>query len=138
MQFKLKQISSISLLSKQGAMKRQIFIVIFTLALMLSTVVTASTFSSFSNQEKTAQTVKVFPNPVKDVATLQIKLEDESQLKIEFFDLSGKKVKEVKKDNVFGDNYQIKVDVSEFNEGIYFCRITTDQWIKAKRILIRK
>lgn len=105
---------------------------------MLSTGITASTFSSFSNQEKTAQTVKVFPNPVKDVATLQIKLEDESQLKIEFFDLSGKKVKEVKKDNVFGDNYQIKVDVSEFNEGIYFCRITTDQWIKAKRILIRK
>lgn len=119
-------------------MKTHFFSLIFILGILLANTAFGNDSFFDTNSEQLSESVKIFPNPINNKATLQISLEEDSKLKIEFFDLSGKKVKEIKQDQVFEGKHDIVVNTSKFKEGIYFCRITTDQWIKAKRILVKR
>lgn len=115
---------------------------IFTLLILLGVFSTQLSFGNdnFWDQKTINETenINVYPNPVNQKGTIEIKLDAASPVKIEFYDLSGKKVKEFKEVNLDEGKNKIEFRATDFNEGYYFCKVTTDQWVKTKRILVRR
>jgi len=80
---------------------------------------------------------QVFPNPVNEVLHLAIEAKVSSDLDIKVFDISGRMVK--------SSDYFMKttsaetsIDLRELNSGIYFCRITGQDFSVSKKIIINK
>jgi hypothetical protein len=89
------------------------------------------------NNIKSIENISIYPNPIKEKGILKFTLETASFVNIEFFDLTGKKVKEIKKTNLEEGEHRIEFNTNPLNEGIYICKISTNNWIKAKRIRIQ-
>jgi hypothetical protein len=70
--------------------------------------------------------IRLFPNPTE--STIQLKSQNSSILKIEFYNTSGKKLETI------NDSFDI-LDISDFSKGIYFIRIYTNQGIYNEKII---
>ena len=119
-------------------MKTQIFSILFVLGVLLSNVIFATESSFFQNLEKDVQTVNVYPNPVNEKGVLVFNMEEASLVKIEFYDLSGKKVKEMKEIYLNAGEQSIEFNASNLITGIYLCKIKTQNLAKVKRILVKR
>ena len=119
-------------------MKTQIFTFLLFIGLLISQVGSAGV--SFFNQKNIDQTenLNIFPNPINGKGTIEINMGNSGNAKIEFYDLSGKKVKEFKEVFLSEGMNKIEFNAEKLKEGYYFLKITTDQWVKAKRILVRR
>ena len=76
---------------------------------------------------------KVYPNPVTDKLTIELK-ENTNHLTIEFYELSGKLVKAIEVNNV---NRSISIDVSDLNSGFHVLKLSSVQTSKSFKIFIR-
>lgn len=119
-------------------MKTQIFTLLFLIGILSTQVGLAMPTFTAENKLQETEALNVFPNPIKDKGTLQIDIEKNTVAKIEFYDLSGKKVKEIKEIPLSKGSNNVDFFVNDFKEGYYFCKVSTDQWVKTKRILIRR
>lgn len=72
------------------------------------------------------ENVEFYPNPVTNIATVEITLERNTGLNIQILDISGRIVKQVKENAVSGENY-ISLDLQELYNGIYMINIKTDE-----------
>lgn len=119
-------------------MKTQIFTLLFLLGLFSTQL--SFGYDNFWNQKtlNETKTINVYPNPVNQKGTIELRLDTDTAVKIEFYDLSGKKVKEFKEVFLNEGKNKIEFKATDFNEGYYFCKVTTDQWVKTKRILVRR
>jgi Secretion system C-terminal sorting domain/Concanavalin A-like lectin/glucanases superfamily len=71
---------------------------------------------------KVVHAVKIYPNPVKDLATINIYTSQPQSLKIIVTDVLGR-VQLLKGNNVVRGSNEIKIDVSRLNNGIYYLRV---------------
>jgi len=119
-------------------MRTQIFSIFFLLGIFISNTLLSNT--DFFLQEKITEkeSITVFPNPINEKGILKINLEDNTEVKIEFFDLGGKKVKELIKENFDAGEHKIEFKADDLKEGFYFCKISTGSWVKAKRFLVKR
>jgi hypothetical protein len=118
-------------------MKRKTLLFIFCL-LSLSGILTAGTTTTLNrNLTGRSQSItNIYPNPVLDKGTITFKLEQESKVLIEFFDLTGRKVKEIDKKVMSSGFHEVVFDSLKMNSGVYLCKISTSEWVEAKRIII--
>jgi len=75
---------------------------------------------------------KVYPNPVKDVVTVELQSEESGDLQVSLINILGTEVK--KWDNFYvnpGDQ-SLKIDLSQFKSGVYILRITKKGQIKSQ------
>ena len=72
-------------------------------------------------------TVKMFPNPTKDV--VQFSKHSNEQLDIEIFDVLGKSVLRV-------DNVRNTVNISALNAGLYFVQMTLGTKATTKKLVV--
>jgi len=72
--------------------------------------------------------VSVFPNPANDF--INIKTNNNELSKVTIVDISGKVLKAVSFNN------SIKLEIKEFNQGIYFLEVETNNKVVTKRIVI--
>jgi len=80
------------------------------------------------NEEFFVSHIKLYPNPAKDI--LQIEATENFQIeRIELFDIGGKKVKEFSKN-------ELTLNISGFNSGIYFIKLTGMEGVLTKKIVI--
>lgn len=119
-------------------MKTPLIILVLLLCTIYSQNSIAKTISSGKNDLTKKEVINIYPNPIKQKGTIEIKIESSSKTKIEFYDLSGKKVKELKEIELDEGTNKVQFHADDFNEGYYFCKVTTDQWVKTKRILVRR
>lgn len=105
---------------------------------MLSNALFAEDATFSQNMKKDIQSLNVYPNPIKNKGYLNFSVDQTSLVKIEFYDLSGKKVKEMKEISLNKGNHRIEFNASELNIGIYLCKVKTEQWEKVKRILVKR
>ena len=119
-------------------MKTQIFILLILLGVFNTRIGWSN--DNFFDQKTLDQTetINIYPNPLDQKGTIEIKLDNATEAKIEFYDLSGKKVKEFKETFLNEGQNKIEFRTADFKEGYYFCKVTTDQWVKTKRILVRR
>ena len=118
-------------------MKTQIFTLFLILIFASHSSLFAGNYNSQKNLKKDQQTISIFPNPIDEKGNIKIILEEPTDLKIEFFDLTGKKVMEIKKNYLESGEQLIEFRAKELKEGIYLCKISANNWEKAQRMIIR-
>ncbi|MGF7138852.1 T9SS type A sorting domain-containing protein [Roseimarinus sediminis] len=113
---------------------------ILTLLILLFTLTAAPAQKAlaFAQQDELKQKLNIYPNPANNKASVRFELENPSEVVVEFFDLSGKKVKVIKKEINEAGKQKLDFEVNELNEGVYLCKIITAEWVKAERFLIRR
>jgi hypothetical protein len=78
--------------------------------------------------------VDIYPNPVSEVINIRIQGDNAGKIKIEIYDLQGKKLKI---SSLYSDKLN-SIDVHDLDQGIYFAKIFIDNNLIAVRKIIRK
>jgi photosystem II stability/assembly factor-like uncharacterized protein len=82
--------------------------------------------------------VNIFPNPFSSRASLAFNLTEKSEVQIDIYDLSGRHVIQVFKGTLVpGAQFQ-ELDMTEFKNGVYFCRISHSAGSVCKPFVISK
>ncbi|MGV3696410.1 ELWxxDGT repeat protein [Flavobacterium sp.] len=84
--------------------------------------------SDFSSSMDASSLIVVYPNPSDENITVAT-LDQSNVLKLDLFDILGKKIKNINNTNDLG--------VSEISNGIYILKVTTDKSVQTKKIVIK-
>ncbi|MFK8006425.1 MAG: two-component regulator propeller domain-containing protein [Saprospiraceae bacterium] len=89
---------------------------------------TADIFTATSNLENKKIEFRLYPNPTLAIATLDFDLEKNENVQVEIFNVAG----QLLLTPFFGKeslgNHQLEFDVSNFSQGVYFCKIKIGGW----------
>jgi hypothetical protein len=78
----------------------------------------------------------IFPNPASSSVTCVIQLESSDPVMFSIVDLQGKTVYQDNLDHLHPGNNQMELDVSDLQDGIYFCQLTQHGKLIAKQKLV--
>ncbi len=79
-----------------------------------------------------------YPNPFNPTTTISYQLPKEANVKIEVFNVLGNKVEKLLDEKQPSGFYNIEFDASNHTSGIYFYRITADEFSKTKKMILVK
>jgi hypothetical protein len=92
---------------------------------------------SFAFGRNAAQPVNTYPNPVKDLLSIEIKEDLDSQLTVEVFDLIGNRTFNKTYDSV-QEGDVLKVDFSEFKSNVFYVKFNTKHGSFMKKVILDK
>jgi Secretion system C-terminal sorting domain len=98
---------------------------------------TIKDIKNISTSEETAY-IQNYPNPFSSVTSIKYNLNKDSEVKIEIFDLSGKKHATLVNKNQIAGIYTIKFDGKILKNGIYFYSLKTNENYIIKKMIISK
>ena len=81
--------------------------------------------------------IKLFPNPAKETATLNYYLNKDSQVTINISDLKGKIVSTPINEDASEGSYTKKLDLSDLKAGTYFVKIKSDDNSVTKKLVVQ-
>lgn len=84
-------------------------------------------------QEKTPMTIKVFPNPAKDVLNIETSTNDATQL-VTIMDIYGRRLKST----TLSTSTTLNWDISDLDAGNYILEVKTAKDIKTQKVMIYK
>jgi hypothetical protein len=119
-------------------MKTFSYILIITYLVAIAGTIPARAFDFTQETAIKKNEFIIYPNPVIETGFIKIHLENPTELVVEIFDITGKKIKILNETNIESGEQIIRFDASELNEGIYLCRIKTSNTEKTKRFLVRR
>lgn len=78
--------------------------------------------------------IAIFPNPVKDVVTIDITALENENLTVQLIDITGRTIKSIQNEN----SDIIRFDVSKMTQGVYFVTFLNDnkEKIGTKKVVI--
>jgi hypothetical protein len=79
-----------------------------------------------------------YPNPFNPTTTIKFDLPKTSNVKIEIFDLLGRRVESLVNMNASAGTYVAMWNATNFASGIYFYRITAGDFVATKKMLLIK
>ena len=77
--------------------------------------------------------IVIYPNPAGDFIHLQSEIFSQQFAIVEVFDLRGRKLLEKQ---IPAGSEKVEMDVSSLKSGIYFCRISTEEYSVTKKMII--
>lgn len=77
-----------------------------------------------------------YPNPFNPVTKIQFSVPVESNIAVEVFNITGKKVAELLNETLSPGNYSVNFNASEFSSGIYFYTVRSDNFSVAKKMTL--
>ncbi len=80
-------------------------------------------------------TLDIYPNPFNNSANLRLSLSGDTNLKLEIYDILGRKVETAADGYFYQGDYSFAIDGSNWESGVYFARIITE-YIQISRKLI--
>lgn len=80
----------------------------------------------------------ISPNPMNDKAVINYQINTTSDVKIELFDMAGKRVKEILNEKQNYGKYSAEVDATDLTPGIYFYKVSTGAYSTANKIIISR
>ncbi|HPR59586.1 MAG TPA: T9SS type A sorting domain-containing protein [Prolixibacteraceae bacterium] len=80
--------------------------------------------------------IKVYPNPVKNEATIQYRLEQSQKVNIQLFDLSGKLITNIDSGHKPQGTNLLIFNTSHLHSGIYLLKISTQKHVMQQRIIV--
>ena len=81
--------------------------------------------------------IRFFPNPVKTSGTIEIHLAQSSPVKISITDIVGKQLEVITDTKLNSSNYELPFDAAIFANGIYLCKIVTNNKTLIKKIVVQ-
>lgn len=85
--------------------------------------------------ENTILSLNAGPNPFGENTRLSYSLSDASDVRLELFDMPGRKIATLVNQIQAKGSYTISLDGSKLNKGIYFCRLTSGKERKSVRLI---
>ncbi len=79
-----------------------------------------------------------YPNPFNPETTIKFDLPSNQQVKLEIFDILGRKVRTVVNDVRPAGSYNIKFNAKHLASGVYLYRLKTGDFIKTRKMIILK
>ncbi len=87
--------------------------------------------SSFSLEQN-------YPNPFNPATTISYSLPQESQVSLKIYDMMGREVVELVSGRQAAGSYNIEFDASSLASGTYFYKLTADEFISVKKMILLK
>ncbi len=84
------------------------------------------------------ENISLYPNPVQDEAHLILELNDNANVEVLIFDMSGKIVSSVFNGQISSGRNEIKINTNELENGMYYTRISTGTSIKTIKMNVIK
>jgi subtilisin-like proprotein convertase family protein len=82
--------------------------------------------------------LKVFPNPFSSSAVLSYSIAEECDVKITLYDITGRAVKNIVHEHKSQGRYEMRVDASTLNSGMYFYHLQTPSGTKICKVILQK
>ncbi len=79
-----------------------------------------------------------FPNPFNAITTITFALPYESHTNLKIFDILGREVETLVDKNLLAGSHTLKWNAGEYNSGIYFARLVTNNATKKNKLLLLK
>jgi Pectate lyase superfamily protein/Secretion system C-terminal sorting domain len=93
---------------------------------------------TLSNEEfeSNFSSIKLYPNPTFQNATLEYNLSENSQISIAIYDIIGKEVLKIANEFQNIGNYKININTSKMQSGIYFVKVNSNKFQTTKRLIV--
>jgi endonuclease/exonuclease/phosphatase family metal-dependent hydrolase len=82
--------------------------------------------------------LNVYPNPFNNVVNLSVKLQRSTDLKIEIYDIRGRKVQSVVNGYYDAGDHSFSIDASAWVSGVYFAKLNLDDVQTIKKLTLLK
>jgi len=82
-----------------------------------------------------SNSMKVYPNPVKDQAIIEFSLMNTTQVHLSLFDVNGKEVRSLFDGRLSYGDHSMQLNVSGLNAGIYVVRLITENGIQNLKLV---
>lgn len=92
--------------------------------------------NEISQEKADALFVKVFPNPVKEIANVEYKLNKTSDVEIEVYSLSGKMVYRQSIPNQYKGTHTHKINTENIENGVYVISVTSNNERKVSKFIV--
>lgn len=79
-----------------------------------------------------------YPNPFNPSTVIKFSIANETNVNLTVFNLLGERIKEIKNENMRPGYYEINFDASNLSSGIYFYRITADEFVETKKMILMR
>ena len=101
---------------------------------------TVDEYPAFKSKSSIAEVEKVFPNPSTGMFRLSMNvLEDESQIRLQVSDLTGRVIQEEVHSGILASNFRTQIDLSQQGSGLYLLSIYVNQeLIETRKIKVQK
>jgi hypothetical protein len=77
-----------------------------------------------------------FPSPARDVLNIQYTLQESTPVNIELYGLDGKRMVMLPQGRQSTGNHNMQMDVSDWNNGSYLARITTEKGVITRKVIV--
>ncbi len=101
----------------------------------LNTVLGIDPFGEIPAQYKLSQN---YPNPFNPVTNIEFDIPKYNNVRLEIFDMSGKKVEELVNQNLNAGHYQVQWDASKYSSGAYISKLTTADYSATSKMMLMK
>jgi hypothetical protein len=75
---------------------------------------------------------KVFPNPLKDLITIELRTEVSGSVKVSLYNILGTEVKKWDDFFLYQGDQKLKLDLSSFMNGVYILKITKQNEVRTQ------
>ena len=79
-----------------------------------------------------------YPNPFNPSTTIRYSLPQTGRVTLKVFDLLGKEVAALVNGVVSAGNHEVRFDASKLSGGVYFYKITTENNVSTKKMILIK
>ena len=80
--------------------------------------------------------LSTFPNPFKNIVTIQYNVKKNSYVKIDVYDLRGRLVKELLDEHKSSGSYEVEWNAGGMSSGIYFCKFTQGSKEEVRKLIL--
>ncbi|MFN0188283.1 MAG: T9SS type A sorting domain-containing protein, partial [Bacteroidia bacterium] len=87
--------------------------------------------NSVSNQNEIA----AFPNPFSTATDLEFYISETKNVSISIYDVAGREIKNIPTKNLPSGKNKITIDLTELNNGIYFCQIKSNESLQTFKLI---
>ena len=79
-----------------------------------------------------------YPNPFNPATTIKFDIRNSAFTMLSVFDILGREIQILVNEELKTGSYSLVFDGSEYNSGVYFCRLTSGDFTETKRMLLIK
>lgn len=79
-----------------------------------------------------------YPNPFNPTTIIAFALPETGPVRLQVFDLNGKRIKELVNRNLTAGRYEISFDAGKLGSGIYVYRLTAGEFTQTRKMLLIK
>jgi hypothetical protein len=82
--------------------------------------------------------IQNYPNPFNPVTNIMFTIPKPGLTKLEIFNIAGQRIETLADEYLMPGNYKTVFDGSKLSSGIYFCRLSVNNFTSSKRMVLIK